>query len=43
MKAGYDEAILLNHAGYITEGSGENVFVVDRRRAPHAADERRVP
>jgi len=28
LKAGYDEAILLNQAGYITDGSGENVFAV---------------
>ena len=28
LKAGYDEAIMLNQAGYITDGSGENVFVV---------------
>jgi len=28
LKAGYDEAIMLNHEGYIAEGSGENVFVV---------------
>jgi branched-chain amino acid aminotransferase len=28
LKGGYDEAILLNHAGYVTDGSGENVFVV---------------
>jgi len=28
LKAGYDEAIMLNHAGYVTDGSGENVFVV---------------
>ena len=28
VKAGYDEALLLNHAGFIAEGSGENVFVV---------------
>lgn len=27
LKAGYDEAIMLNAAGYITDGSGENVFV----------------
>jgi branched-chain amino acid aminotransferase len=27
--AGYDEAILLNDAGYIAEGSGENIFVVE--------------
>jgi branched-chain amino acid aminotransferase len=30
VKGGYDEAILLNHEGLIAEGSGENVFVVDR-------------
>ena len=28
LKAGYDEAILLNTSGYVTDGSGENVFVV---------------
>jgi branched-chain amino acid aminotransferase len=28
LKGGYDEAILLNHAGYVTDGSGENVFLV---------------
>ena len=28
LKAGYDEAIMLNEAGYVTDGSGENVFVV---------------
>jgi branched-chain amino acid aminotransferase len=28
LKAGYDEAILLNHEGYVAEGSGENVFAV---------------
>jgi branched-chain amino acid aminotransferase len=27
-KAGYDEAILLNHQGFVCEGSGENVYVV---------------
>jgi branched-chain amino acid aminotransferase len=26
--AGYDEAIMLNTAGYVTEGSGENLFLV---------------
>jgi branched-chain amino acid aminotransferase len=26
--AGYDEAIMLNEAGHITDGSGENVFIV---------------
>jgi branched-chain amino acid aminotransferase len=30
VKGGYDEAILLNHDGKIAEGSGENIFVVDR-------------
>jgi branched-chain amino acid aminotransferase len=28
LKAGYDEAILLNQAGHVTEGSGENIFVI---------------
>jgi branched-chain amino acid aminotransferase len=28
LKAGYDEGILLNPSGYVTDGSGENVFVV---------------
>src|SRR5205823_7875752 len=28
LKGGYDEAIMLNHAGYVTDGSGENVFIV---------------
>jgi branched-chain amino acid aminotransferase len=28
LKAGYDEAIMLNDHGYITDGSGENVFIV---------------
>lgn len=28
LKAGYDEAIMLNEAGFVTDGSGENVFVV---------------
>jgi branched-chain amino acid aminotransferase len=28
LKAGYDEAIMLNEQGQITDGSGENVFVV---------------
>jgi branched-chain amino acid aminotransferase len=27
-RSGYDEAILLNEAGYVADGSGENVFVV---------------
>src|SRR5437773_12398623 len=28
IKAGYDEAILLNEGGYLADGSGENVFIV---------------
>jgi branched-chain amino acid aminotransferase len=28
LKAGYDEAIMLNLAGYVTDGSGENIFIV---------------
>jgi branched-chain amino acid aminotransferase len=28
--AGYDEAILLDSQGYVSEGSGENIFVVKR-------------
>ncbi len=28
VKAGYDECILLNSHGYVTDGTGENVFVV---------------
>jgi branched-chain amino acid aminotransferase len=31
VKAGYDEAILLNTWGMVTDGSGENVFVVKDR------------
>jgi hypothetical protein len=27
LKAGYDEAIMLNEQGFITDGSGENVFI----------------
>jgi len=27
-KAGYDEALLLNEAGYVADGSGENLFIV---------------
>lgn len=27
-QGGYDEAILLDHQGYVAEGSGENIFVV---------------
>jgi branched-chain amino acid aminotransferase len=28
LKAGYDEAVMLNETGYVTDGSGENVFIV---------------
>ena len=28
LKAGYDEAIMLNDHGYVTDGSGENIFIV---------------
>ncbi|RIK07765.1 MAG: branched chain amino acid aminotransferase [Acidobacteria bacterium] len=28
LKSGYDEAIMLNTAGFVTDGSGENIFVV---------------
>jgi branched-chain amino acid aminotransferase len=28
LKAGYDEAVMLNEQGYITDGSGENLFIV---------------
>jgi branched-chain amino acid aminotransferase len=28
MHSGYDEAILLNEAGYLADGSGENVFMI---------------
>ena len=28
LKAGYDEGIMLNMAGYVTDGPGENIFIV---------------
>jgi branched-chain amino acid aminotransferase len=28
VKAGYDEAIMLDHRGFVSEGSGENIFIV---------------
>ena len=28
VKAGYDEAVMLNHQGFVAEGSGENIFIV---------------
>jgi branched-chain amino acid aminotransferase len=30
VQTGYDEALLLDPAGYVAEGSGENVFIVRR-------------
>ena len=32
IKAGLDEAIMLNHEGYVVEGTAENVFVVKDRK-----------
>ena len=29
INAGYDEAIMLTHDGYLADGSGENLFVVN--------------
>ncbi len=34
--AGYDEAIMLDAQGYVSEGSGENLFIVKQGRAHHA-------
>ncbi len=31
-EAGYDEAVMLNRHGYVTQGSGENIFAVRRGR-----------
>jgi branched-chain amino acid aminotransferase len=28
LRAGYDEAVMLDHRGFISEGSGENIFLV---------------
>lgn len=30
LDTGYDEALLLDHEGYVSEGSGENIFIVRR-------------
>jgi branched-chain amino acid aminotransferase len=30
--AGYDEAVLLDTQGYVSEGSGENIFIVKKGR-----------
>ena len=32
INAGYEEAIMLSHSGYVTECTGENIFLVKRRR-----------
>ncbi len=32
VKAGYEEAIMLNNAGFVTQGTGENVFMVRNGR-----------
>ncbi|HET9248571.1 MAG TPA: branched-chain amino acid transaminase [Actinomycetota bacterium] len=32
LKAGYDEAVMLNEQGFLTDGSGENLFIVRDRR-----------
>ncbi|MBI4220037.1 MAG: branched-chain amino acid transaminase [Chloroflexi bacterium] len=38
--AGFDEAVLLNHDGHVSEGSGENIFVIqgDRVSTPTETD-----
>ncbi len=41
LKAGYDEAIMLNPDGLVSECTGENIFVGARRRAHHPAGRRR--
>ena len=41
--AGYEEAIMLTHDGYVADGSGENIFVVQGRRALHAGSLGRDP
>jgi len=30
VKAGYEEAVMLNNAGYVTQGTGENIFMIRR-------------
>ena len=37
LKAGYDEAIMLNPAGLVGECTGENIFVVRQGKHHHAA------
>ena len=30
--AGHDEALMLNHLGYVCEGTGDNIFIIKKRR-----------
>ena len=43
LKAGYDEAIMLNEQGFITDGSGENVFIVRGGILTTPSDAGRLP
>jgi len=38
IKAGFDEAILLNHDGSVSEGSGENIFMIEGDRITTPAE-----
>ncbi len=40
---GYDEALLLDSSGFVSEGAGENIFVVQERRDLHARPVGRCP
>ena len=42
-KAGYDEAILLDHHGFVSEGSGENIYVVREGVILHPTADGRDP
>ena len=37
MKGGYEEAIMLNNAGFVAQGTGENIFMVRDGQHLHAA------
>ena len=43
LEAGFDEAIMLTHDGHVSEGSGENLFIVRGRQAADAVAERGHP
>ena len=43
LKAGYDEAILLSPQGYVSECTGENLFIVNDGVLQHAAGRRPAP